>query len=357
MKLMEGDFDPDKFEELMKETYGDDYYEQEDPEWKDDQDVRENLKSGEDGALLVGQDDPDGGLYDNVEEAEYEDGDEGNGGDEEEWPEEEEYYEDDQEMPQESELEQKVKAKMMDELYKLDYEDIVAGMPTRFKYRQVEKNSYGLSTEEILFARDSTLKQFVSLKKLAPYREQGEHFTDSRRRRKFREMLQRDLEEDAALAESGKQQRDGSQPEELEADSSGNKKKRRRLKKGNRKDEGSEETDEKATKEDKTKETSDEKTPDEDKTKETEADDSTEEPKAKKRRRRKNKKVEESDSQPVAEEKVVLNEKTEAEKELSKAKRKEKKEKQKGKKEKEKKKGKKTSIEGVPESRLASYGL
>jgi protein KRI1 len=55
MKLMEGDFDPEKFEELMKESYGDDYYEQEDPEWKTDQDVREFVKSDEDGALLVGQ--------------------------------------------------------------------------------------------------------------------------------------------------------------------------------------------------------------------------------------------------------------------------------------------------------------
>jgi protein KRI1 len=77
-------------------------------------------------------------------------------------------------------------------------------MPTRFKYRQVEKNTYGLSTEEILFARDATLKQFVSLKKMAPYSEQGEHMTDSRRRRRFREMLQRDLDEDVAAVELGR---------------------------------------------------------------------------------------------------------------------------------------------------------
>jgi protein KRI1 len=65
-------------------------------------------------------------------------------------------------------LERKLEAKVEDELYMLNYEDIVAGMPTRFKYRQGKTNSCGLSTEEIIFARDSTLKQIASLKKLAP---------------------------------------------------------------------------------------------------------------------------------------------------------------------------------------------
>ena len=69
---------------------------------------------------------------------------------------------------------------MLDELYKLDYEHIIAGMPTRFKYRKVEPNNYGLSTEEILFARDTTLKNYVSLKKMAPYREGGEHHVQSK---------------------------------------------------------------------------------------------------------------------------------------------------------------------------------
>ena len=59
--------------------------------------------------------------------------------------------------------------KLNEELYKLDYEDIVGGVPCRFKYRQVEAQDYGLSAEDILNAEDNELNQFLSLKKLSPY--------------------------------------------------------------------------------------------------------------------------------------------------------------------------------------------
>ena len=243
MKMMEGDFDPDKFEEAMKTAYGDDYYAQEDKEWKSDKDVVESLRNDEDGDVVVGQDDMDGALYDNYDEeeqegAEYdehnEDYDEEHDGDED-WNGDEEQEE--QEM---NPLEQKIKSKMQEELYKLDYEDIVAGMPTRFKYRQVEANDYGLSAEEILFARDTTLKQFVSLKKMAPYNESGEFHADSKQRRRFREMLKNDLEEEQKLAEGsnngeGTDDAEPTETEDVDPSTSG-KKKRRRLKKGKKKD-------------------------------------------------------------------------------------------------------------------------
>ena len=44
---------------------------------------------------------------------------------------------------------------MVDELYKLDCEDLISNMATPFKYRNVDKNNYGLSTMEILFAKDT----------------------------------------------------------------------------------------------------------------------------------------------------------------------------------------------------------
>ena len=140
-----------------------------------------------------GKDDVDGGLYDG-QYHEDEDEEKEDEEDEEEWDGEDSY---DTSERKETPLEKKLKSKMQDELYKFDYEDIVAGIPTRFKYRTVEPNDYGLTTQEILFARDSTLKQFVSLKRMAPYGdEQGEFRVGGKKRRRFREQLKHDLEEE-----------------------------------------------------------------------------------------------------------------------------------------------------------------
>jgi protein KRI1 len=195
LKLLEEDFDPEKFESIMAGICSDEYYNQNDTEWKNDLDVRKSLQSGmeEDGALLVGPDDGDGGLYDTVPEMDDDDV-ERNGvvpePDDEDWLEEEEWQEDTLEHA----MERKIKAKMEEELYKLDYEDIVAGIPTRFKYRSVPANNYGLSTMEILCARDTTLKQYVSLKKLAPYVDQ-EYVVRPKKRQKFRQLVRQEIEE------------------------------------------------------------------------------------------------------------------------------------------------------------------
>jgi protein KRI1 len=238
MKMLEGDYDPEKFEQAMQAAYGDDFYEKQDGEWKNDMDVRESLKTDEDGHALVGQDDVDGGLYDNYEEDHEEEedydeaqGDDGDGMEEDDA--DEEFLGGDEE--QDTELEKKIKAKMQDELYKLDYEDVIAGMPTRFKYRQVERNSYGLTTEEILFARDTTLKQFVSLKKMAPYSEESEYNVNSKKRRRFREMLKQEMLEEETAANPPRED-SAVNEEEGEADNNEPKKKRRRLKKGRKND-------------------------------------------------------------------------------------------------------------------------
>lgn len=63
-------------------------------------------------------------------------------------------------------------ASQLEEYYALDCEDFVAGLPCRFRYKAVAPDKYGLRTEEILTLSDKELNQVVSLKKLAPYREQ-----------------------------------------------------------------------------------------------------------------------------------------------------------------------------------------
>ena len=169
LKLMEGEYDPDKFEQVMNAAYGEDYYKAEDEKWKSDLDVKSDLAK-DDGDVVGGGDLYDDEVEELGEEEEAYPADDTN--QEEEMYDEEEAQWENEQYNNESGMEKKLKSKMMDELYKLDYEDIIGDMPTRFKYRSVEPNSYGLSTTEILMANDTSLKQFVSLKKMAPYRDE-----------------------------------------------------------------------------------------------------------------------------------------------------------------------------------------
>jgi protein KRI1 len=229
---MEGDFDEGKYEELMNKLYNDDFYEKEDSEWKTDLDVKNSLKEslgeGDENGIAIDDDDADA-IYDDGE-VEFPDED----GDDEEMLEE---YEGDDVIQEsernESKLEKKLKEKMLDELYKLDYEDIIGDMPTRFKYRKVQPNRYGLTPEEILYARDTTLKQFVSLKRMAPYDEGGEYVPGTKKRKRFREMFKADYEETKASNHPGEDAKE-------EVQIAG--KKRRRQKKGKKKEENKAET-------------------------------------------------------------------------------------------------------------------
>lgn len=235
-KLLLEDFDPDKFNSMMESAYGDDYYGQNDGEWKTDSDVKQGLKEEIDTSVI----DYDGEEEEGVEE-EHDD-DQGN---KEEFPEEEgnkeeqDGYEDydyngereeDTHVGKESELSKKLKSKMMDELYKLDYEDIIGDMPCRFKYKDVERNAFGLTPEEILFAKDSSLNQFVGLKKLVPYKEDGEYVPGYKKRYKFRQDAKADYDEVVAQAEENNETAENSSNEEMDEEST--KKKRRRQKKG-----------------------------------------------------------------------------------------------------------------------------
>ena len=66
--------------------------------------------------------------------------------------------------------------KLLQEYYDLDCEDIIGDgkLKTRFPYKQVPKEDYGLTPEEILLLDDKQLNQLVSMKKLRPYRDTDE---------------------------------------------------------------------------------------------------------------------------------------------------------------------------------------
>ncbi|KAI9465171.1 KRI1-like family C-terminal-domain-containing protein, partial [Lactarius psammicola] len=85
------------------------------------------------------------------------------------------------------EMRKRVLDQYMEELYGLEFNDMVAGMPTRFRYNTAAKSSYGLTPTEILLADDKDLNEYVGLKKLAPYRKQRDTW-DAKRGERLREF-------------------------------------------------------------------------------------------------------------------------------------------------------------------------
>ncbi|KAL7713669.1 Kri1-like C-terminal domain-containing protein [Entamoeba marina] len=58
---------------------------------------------------------------------------------------------------------------MIEDYYKLDYEDVVDGKKTRFEYVDCKKDDSGLTALDILQLDNKQLNKIISLKKLQPY--------------------------------------------------------------------------------------------------------------------------------------------------------------------------------------------
>ncbi|EIW53933.1 Krr1-domain-containing protein [Trametes versicolor FP-101664 SS1] len=190
---LEGEWDPAKHDEQMAKIYADDeVYDDEDelvdekPQWDDDIDIGEIIVPEDDndgdGASKKkkkkkkkkkGEDDMDEG---GVDIADMDADVERAPGDEEEWDGTEE-------------MRKKKLDEYMDEIYGLDFNDVVAGMPTRFKYAKVESQTFGLSPAEILMATDAELNTYMGVKKIAPYRKEGKGRNwDSKRTARLQEL-------------------------------------------------------------------------------------------------------------------------------------------------------------------------
>lgn len=158
---LDGEWDPDAHDKQMSKLYGDDQEiesETEKPVWGDDIDIgdivapnmvqderkkkkKEKGKSQDDG---VDVDAMDADVEQEVDDEEW-DGTE--------------------------EMRKRKLDEYMDEIYGLDFNDMVGGVATRFKYTSMPPQSYGLNPVEILMATDAELNEYVGIKKYAPYRE------------------------------------------------------------------------------------------------------------------------------------------------------------------------------------------
>ncbi|OUS47060.1 KRI1-like family C-terminal-domain-containing protein [Ostreococcus tauri] len=176
--LLNTEFDPEAHDRAMAEMYGEDYYEGEDgeatgalqkPEFGDLEEELAELLAAEGG----GDDDEEGegdGEEEGEEEKEEEKEEENEGDAEPDVDIEENKYSKRAAKKWRKELEKK-----MEEYYKLDAEDFIAGeLPTRFPYRDVAPKMFGLTTRDILTMDDKSLNQIVGLKKLAPYRDDAD---------------------------------------------------------------------------------------------------------------------------------------------------------------------------------------
>ncbi|KAI8343068.1 KRI1-like family C-terminal-domain-containing protein [Chlamydoabsidia padenii] len=166
---LEGDFDPEKYDEQMANIFNNDYYQ------------------GDDTEKPVFDDDLDDGFD---QDEEYVGGNNNNNDDDDDLMMDADY------LPGGEKYEQSKKKKkgkqvvqgddtslttpskkgkdaeynkLMDEYYALDFEDVVGGdLPTRFKYTQTEPEDFGLTPVEILMADDKELNKFLSIRTLAP---------------------------------------------------------------------------------------------------------------------------------------------------------------------------------------------
>ncbi|KAJ9062301.1 Kinetochore protein Spc24 [Entomophthora muscae] len=95
-----------------------------------------------------------------------------------------------QQTPEEAEDIKEAAKKLLEDYYKLNREDKIDDLNTRFKYQKVEKDTGGLSFTDIILADDKDLNQVIPMAALAPFRESKKPFKPkSSKIRHLREKL------------------------------------------------------------------------------------------------------------------------------------------------------------------------
>lgn len=166
---IEDDFDPEAYDNKMQESFGNDYYSAKDPlrkpVFEDDIEIDDIVpapkksKTFKESKLIAPCDEEDFNM-----DADYQP----------------------DVKTSATEIKEFREKEQMEELYRLDYEDIIAGQPVRFKYRTVEPNNYGLKIDELLEAEDQDLNAVVSLKKMAPFRPEAKKQQDAQKWKKYK---------------------------------------------------------------------------------------------------------------------------------------------------------------------------
>lgn len=91
----------------------------------------------------------------------------------------------------------------LDELYELDFTDMIGDMPTRFKYTPVLPQTYGMDPVEMLLADDADLNNVVGLRALAPYRRDKGRTWDPHRVTKLQEFRKKLQSKRGYVADGG----------------------------------------------------------------------------------------------------------------------------------------------------------
>ncbi|KAF8070380.1 KRI1-like family C-terminal-domain-containing protein [Lyophyllum atratum] len=175
---LEGEWDPDTHDRQMADLYhGDDFGDDEKPNWDDDIDI---------GDIPLEEDVPTKKSKKKKKKKADEDGDDDMWVDIDAMDADVDRTADDEEWDGTEEMRKKKLEEYMDEIYGLDFNDLVGDMPTRFKYTPVQPQNFALTPVEILMATDQELNEYMSVKKYAPYRKEVKW--DSKRNDRLKEL-------------------------------------------------------------------------------------------------------------------------------------------------------------------------